>query len=89
VEPTNGHRVLVANLAAKRARLGKTNVVGFTWRTAADHARLRVDKLAVILVPQSVALAGKRRRAAFGGRVTGAAVEMPADEKKGFAVESG
>ena len=43
---------LVADLAAERPRLGKTQMVGISGRSAANHAGLRGHELSVVLVTQ-------------------------------------
>ena len=53
MEPADGDRVFVADLAAERAGLGEANVMRFGWRPAADDAGLRGDELAVLLVAQA------------------------------------
>ena len=50
--------VLVANLAVKRARLRKADVVRFGRGAAADDAWLRGDEFAVLLVAQTNGLRG-------------------------------
>ena len=45
--------ILVADLAAERARLGEANVMRFARRPAADNAGLRGYELAVLLVAQA------------------------------------
>ena len=47
------YRVLVADLAVKRARLCKANVVRFGGRAAADDTGLHNDEFAVLLVTQA------------------------------------
>lgn len=41
---------LIADLAAQRAALGKTQVMGIARRTAADHARLLSDESDVLTI---------------------------------------
>ena len=52
VDPAKRDGELVANFAAERPRLGKTQMVGIGRRPAADHAGLRRHELAVVLVAQ-------------------------------------
>ena len=61
MDPTNGDRVFVADLAAKCARLREANVMRFGGRTATYDARLRGDESAVLLIAQTN---GLRRHAA-------------------------
>jgi len=58
MQSTDRDRVLVADLAAKRARLGEADMVRFAWRATANDARLRRDELAVLLVSQADGLGG-------------------------------
>ena len=53
VKSADGHGVFVADLAAKRPRLGEANVMRFARNPAADDARLRCDVFAVQFVAQS------------------------------------
>src|SRR3984957_8400280 len=53
MEPAHGDRVFVADLAPQPARLSEPKVVGFRRGPAADHAGLRSDVLAVLLVAQA------------------------------------
>src|SRR5437016_3373223 len=53
---TEGDRELIADLAAERARLGKSEVVGIGWLAAADEARLLGDVTQVF----PVAIAARR-----------------------------
>jgi hypothetical protein len=46
MEPADGDRVFVADLAPQRARLGEPKVMGFRRRPAADDAGLRSDVVA-------------------------------------------
>jgi hypothetical protein len=56
----------VADLAVKRARLRKADVVRFSGRAAADDAWLRGDEFAVLLVAQTNGL--RRNEAASDDR---------------------
>ena len=58
MQPTDGNGVFVADLAAKRTRLGKANVVRFGGRPAADYAGLSSDEFAVFFVAQTNGLRG-------------------------------
>ena len=58
MEPADRDRVFVADLAPQRARLSEPKVMGFSRRPPADHARLRGDVLAVLLVAQANCLGG-------------------------------
>src|ERR1700677_3413037 len=60
MDPADRDRVFVADLAVKRARLRKANVMRLGGRAAADDAGLRGDEFAVLLVAQTD---GLRRRA--------------------------
>ena len=60
MEPADGDRVFVADLAAERARLGEANVMRFGRRPAADDAGLSGDELAVLLVAQANGLSPQR-----------------------------
>ena len=53
MQPANRDRVFVADFAAKRARLGKANMMRLGRRAAADDARLGGDELAVLLIAQA------------------------------------
>ena len=53
MEPADGHRVFVADLAAKCARLGEAKVMGLRGRSAADDAWLCGDEIAVFLITQA------------------------------------
>ncbi len=53
METANGDRILVADFATERARLGEANMVGFTRLPSADDAGLGCDKPAVLLVAQT------------------------------------
>jgi hypothetical protein len=58
MEPADRDRVFVADLAAQRARLSEPKVMGFSRRSAADHAGLHRDVRAVLLVAQANRLGG-------------------------------
>src|ERR1700733_7781432 len=53
MEPADRDRVFVTDLAAQRARLSEPKVMGFSRRSAADHAGLHSDVRAVLLVAQA------------------------------------
>ena len=59
MEPADGDRVFVADLAPQRTRLSEPKVMGFRRRPAADHAGLRSDVFAVLLVAQANSLGGQ------------------------------
>ena len=61
VDPTDGNRVLVADLSSKSSRLGEAEMMRFARGSSADYARLPSNELAVLLVTQAN---GLRRRAA-------------------------
>src|SRR5258708_3329742 len=58
MEPADGGREFVADLARQRARLSEPEVMGFRRRPTANHAGLRSDVLAVLLVAQANRLGG-------------------------------
>ena len=62
MEPADRNRIFVADLSTERTRLGKANVVRFARRPAADEARLRRNKSAVLLVPQANGLGDETPR---------------------------
>ena len=70
VDAADGDRVLIADLAAKRARLRKANVVRFGGRAAADDAGLRGDESVVLVVAQTIGL-GRNATALDNGRFRG------------------
>ena len=49
MDPADRDRVLIADFAAERARLGEANMMRFGRHSTADDARLRGDELAVLL----------------------------------------
>ena len=51
------HREFVADLGAERPPLGKADVVGIGWLSAANCARPRSDKLQMLLVAEPARLA--------------------------------
>ncbi len=53
MDPTNGDRVFVADLAAECRRLREANVMRFGGPTATYDARQRGDEFAVLLVAQT------------------------------------
>src|SRR5262245_45233594 len=57
MSPTERDRELIADLAAKRARLGKSEVVGIRGLAAAEEARLLGDVAQML----AVAIAPRRR----------------------------
>jgi hypothetical protein len=63
VKPTDRDCIFVADLAAERARLSKTKVMRFRGCSPADHAGLRGDKFAVLLVTQPDGLGREATRA--------------------------
>src|SRR5450755_4306253 len=64
MEPADRNRKLVADLAAQRPGLGKTQMVRVGGRAAADETRLSRYELAVLLVAKANGLA--RKTGAFG-----------------------
>jgi hypothetical protein len=58
VHPADRDCVFVTDLAAERARLGEANMMRFRRHSTADHARLRSDELAALLVAQANGLRG-------------------------------
>ena len=53
MEATDRNSVLVAHLSAECARLGEAEMMRLARRPAADHAGLRCDELAMLLVAES------------------------------------
>jgi len=53
VKPANRDRVFVAHFAAKRAGLGKADMMRLGWDSAAHKARLGRDELAMLLAAQA------------------------------------
>ena len=53
MEPADWNRIFVADLSAKRTRLGEANMVRFAWRPAADDAGLRRHIFAMLFVAQT------------------------------------
>ena len=64
MKAANRDGVLITDLAAKRARLSKAEMMGFCRASAADEAGLRGDELAVLLVSQANGLGRNARRRA-------------------------
>jgi hypothetical protein len=58
-ETTDLDCVFVADLAAKRPRLGEANMMRLAWLSAAHDARLGGDELAVLLVAQANGFGGE------------------------------
>ena len=71
MQATDWHGVLVADLAAERARLGKANVMRLARRPSADDAGLGCYIFGVLLVAQANGL----DRNAGTARAVGPAVE--------------
>ena len=67
MEATEGNRVLVADLSAERARLGESEVMRLAWRPAADHAGLRCDELAMLLVAEAYRFGRHATTKSLGG----------------------
>jgi hypothetical protein len=53
MEATDRNSVLVADLSAERARLGEAEMMRLAWSPPADHAGLRCDELAMLLVAEA------------------------------------
>src|SRR5579872_948219 len=67
MQPADGHRVLIANLSAERARLGEAQMMSVGREPAANETRQGGDKSQVLFVAQANDLArnGRMRRAFF------------------------
>ena len=71
MEATDWNNVLVADFSAERARLGEAEVMRLAWRPAADHAGLRCDELAMLLVAEAYRLGRHATARSLGGEDVG------------------